>query len=157
MDEHAGGAGDVNIQQRVVEGFVDHFFGAAVRFAIEHHRHATVGHDGPNIGEIKVDERRQGDGFHDAFDDFSDQLVHDGEGLVKGKVWHEVEQAVVVENQHGVSAAAQGFQSLKRTGHPLTALNVKRRGNDADNQSACRLGFLCDDGADAGTGTAAKA
>ena len=67
-----------------------------------------------------------------------------------------MEQAVVVEHEHGVGAASQGLQPLEGTSHALTALHVERCGDNPDDQGTGRLGFLCHDRADAGAGTAAK-
>ena len=157
VDQRAAGSGHVHVQQRVVEGFVHDFLGALVRFAVEHHRDATVGHDGPHVGEIEVDERGQGDGLDDALDDLCNQLVHDREGLLDGQVRHVVQQAVVVEDQHRVRDAAQRFEALERPCLAVVALDVEGRGHDADHQRASGLGFLGHDRRDAGPRAAAQA
>ena len=133
------------------------FLGALVRFTVQHHRHATVGHDGPHVSEIEVDERRQGDGLDDALDDLCDQLVHDGEGLLDGQVRHVVEQAVVVEDQHRVRHAAQRFEALERPRFAVVAFDVEGRGHDADDQRTRGLGFLGHHRSDAGARAAAQA
>ena len=156
VDERTGGAGHVDVEQGVVEGLVHDLFSAPIGFTVEHHRHAAVGHDGPHVGEIEVDERGQGDRFDDALDDLGHELIHDGEGFLDGKVGHIIEQAVVVQHQHRVRNAAQRFEALERAGLSMVALDVERRGHDADDQGAGGLGFLRDDWSDAGAGAAAE-
>ena len=68
-----------------------------------------------------------------------------------------MEQTIVVEHEHGVGAASQGFQTLEGTSHALATLDVERRGDDADDKSTGRFGLLRHDGADAGAGATAKA
>ena len=155
-NQYAGGAGDVHVEQRVIQRLVDNFFGATVGLTVEHHRDPAVGHDGPNVGEVQVDERGQGDGLDDALDDFSDELVHDGERLVQRQIGHEVKEAVVVKDEYGVSAPSQGFKPFEGASHALATLNVEGRGDDADDQGTSGFGLFSDDGADAGAGTASK-
>ena len=131
--------------------------GTTVGFAVQHHRHAAVGHDGSNVGEVQVDERRQGDGLNDALDDLGDELVHDGERFVERKIGHEVEQSVVVEHEHGVGAASQGFQPFQCSSHALASLDVERGGDDADHEGSGSFGFFRHDGADAGSRASSQA
>ena len=88
VEQHALGAGDVDLEQRAGDRLAGGVRGAALAAgaADAHQRRAGVLHDRAHVGEVEVDQAGHGDQVADALDALAQHVVHDAEGVEDGRV-----------------------------------------------------------------------
>src|SRR5205814_7254101 len=101
-----------DIEERGIDGGAGRLNGPilAGRAADAHQRRAGVGHDGPDVGEVNVDNTRRGDEIGDAFDRLAEDLVTGGEGRSAGRILVDHgQEAVIRDDDEGVDLLPDFF------------------------------------------------
>jgi hypothetical protein len=85
----------------------------AGRGADAHQRRAGLSHDRPHVGEVEVDQARDGDQVGDPLHALAENVVRDPERLGDGRpLLDHLEQPVVLDHDQGVDAVAQVLDAL---------------------------------------------
>ena len=161
VDEDAGGAVDLHVLEerafhRGPRG--DQRPGLSVRRPGPHQRHAHVAHDRAHVGEIDVDQARDGDQIGDALHGVEQHLVCLLEGVEqRGALVGDREQALVGDGDQGVDGILELGDPVVGLLQPPLALEQERFGHHPDGQRPDAASDVRDDGRAARTGTAAHA
>ena len=130
---------------------------APARVADAEQRGARAPDDGAHVGEVEVDQARQGDQVADALHALAQQVVADLEGLDHaGAALEDRHQAVVGDDDHRVGGRLQGLEPLARP-RCAAALEAEGPGHHGDRQRAHLARDLRDQRGAAGAGAAALA
>ncbi|MNY13697.1 hypothetical protein D3C86_1468440 [compost metagenome] len=123
-----------------------------------HQGRAGVGHDRLHVGEVHVDQPRDGQDVRDALHALAQHVVRDVEGLLHGgALLDDLEDLVVRDDDEGVDLLAKGGDALLGLLGAATALEHEGTGHDADGQGTDFAGHLGHDRGRAGAGAAAHA
>ena len=102
-----------------------------------HQRRAGIFHDAAHIGEVKINDARDGDDIADALNCLSKHVIRDAERIFHGCLAaDDAEESLVWDDDHGVDVLAQLFRGGVRHGGPALPFKLKRLGDDADRQRA---------------------
>src|SRR6266511_916544 len=156
----ASGA-ELRVDQRRAKGAFGCLAGAILRPGREadtHQGRAGTLHDRPHVGEVEIDQTREGDQVADALDALPEDVVGDLERVEhRRRAVEHLEQAVVRDHDRRVALLAQGVDAGFGLRAALRPLELERRRDDADCERTEALRDLRDDRGGAGTGPAALA
>ena len=121
-----------------------------------HERHPLLAHDGPDVGEVDVDEPVHRDDVRDALHGVEEHLVRALEGVGERHVLAgDREQPLVRDHDERVHRVLQVGEPLLGVLAPLVPLEEERARHDADGEGAGRLGDVGDHRGAARAGAAA--
>ncbi len=124
--------------------------------ANRHQGCAAFGHDRAHIGEVQVDQARDGDQLGNALHALAQHIICQAESRLQvGALIHDLQQAVVGDDDQGIGLLFElGDACLGRL-DAARAFEGEGAGDHANGQSADFLGNLRNDGCAAGAGAAA--
>ena len=104
-------------------------------------RHAAGFHDGLDVREVKVDQRRHSNQVADTLDALMQHLVRNAERLDHARpLADDLQEPVIRDDNERIDALLEVRDACFRVAHPLLALKGERLGHDRDGQCALFAG-----------------
>ena len=147
------------LEQRANDGPFGGGYGAvlAIRLSDAHQGAAARLHDGPDVGEIEIDQPWHRDELGDGADTVVQHLVRQAEGVEEGNVvLTEGGDPVVGDDDQGVDVFFETTEAFQSVFVALGAFKTERQGDDRHGQRAGFPGHFGDDGRGARAGAAAQ-
>src|SRR5437016_2196689 len=161
VDEDSVGRGDVDLQQRRIDRFLDRLDGTVVADGLAlpeaNHGDASAFHDRLDVVEVEVHEAGFGDDLRQTFDGPHQDLVRELEREVQRLPRDQVQELVVRDCDHGVRRISEPLQSPFRALHAELALAAEGEGDHGDRERPHLLGESGDVAAAPSPGPAAQA
>src|SRR5437867_277439 len=159
-DVHEGArrTGDLDIDQRAVDGLLDRFLRTPIALALAEadHRDASALHDRLHIVEVEVDEAGFRNHLGDPLDRPHQDVVRDLERGVECESRDELDELVVRNDDHRVGKVPELLEAELRVFRAHRALRVEGERADRDRERPHLLRDLCDDRGPTGAGSSAE-
>ena len=124
---------------------------------LSHDGIAHARHDRFHVGEVAVDDPRNGDDVGDALHALAQDVVGDTEGFEEARVLSDRQQLLVGDDDRGVHRIHQFGNAALRLLHAALAFESEGLGDHRNRKGAHFAGQRGDDGSSSGSGAAAEA